>query len=314
MVTRMSAVEKFSKGWDDAQISAWREDVMVSGKKRDYEVIKSQVAALPANTNTVETYATTSDGYPLYRITVGDVNNGNPNILIVGGVHGYEPSGVEASVKFLQEEAPKLSQEFNFVVYPCITPWAYEFDQRWNSQAQDPNRLFARGDKFADIEECRYFMDSMELNTIPFTAAFDLHETPDSDRKLRVLRSERFGTPLAPDYLEIPQGFYMMLTKRDTAGENAEQLLFGQAILDEVKKISPIAPEATMLEGKVNYGGVILAPASEGLTRHYLGKHAGLVAVTEVYPDHKDMSPEKSIDTQIAAVKGGLNYVRNLYI
>lgn len=312
--------QKLATGWNESQVRTWHDQVTAAGKVRDYSCIVARVNALPANTHYVETYATMSDANPAFRITVGDVHNGKPNILITGGVHGYEPSGVEAALQFTQKYAPTLTKEFNFVTYPCISSWAYEHDQRWNAQAEDPNRLFTQTEKSApsgihrtfDIEECRHFMTSMESETIRFSCAIDLHETCDRDIELRVLRSERFKEDLSEDYQDIPQGYYLILSKRDTAGQNGAQLLFGQSIIDQVRKVSPIAPEETILNGKINYGGVILSPPSDGLMRTYLDRYAGLVAVTEVYPDHKTMSSAKSVQAQIASINGVLNYVRGL--
>lgn len=308
------------KGWNERQVKDWHDTVLAAGKKRDYADIVTRVNRLPANTHAVETYGMTSQGHPLFRISVGDVKNGKPNILITGGVHGYEPSGYEAALAFVKDQAPSLTNEFNFVAYPCISPWSYEYDQRWNPQGEDPNRLFTRTPKAMpegihrtfDIEECRHFMTSVESSGISFACAVDLHETCDRDRELRVLRSERFNEALAADYQDIPQGYYLTLSKRKTAGENGLQLLFGDAIMREVEKTSPIAPEAKILGGKENFGGVILSPPSDGLMRTYLDGHARLVAVTEVYPDHPEMTPEKSIQAQLASIHGALNYVRGL--
>lgn len=313
-----NAEQILNKGWNERQVREWHASVIARGKVRDYETITSRVTRLPANTHTVETYGVLSGVYPLYRITVGDVRNGKPNVGIVGTVHGYEPSGVEAALRFTREEAPSLTNEFNFVVYPCFSPWAFEYDQRWNEQAEDPNRLLtrkaitasAKAFRTYDIEECRYFMTSMEQHQVNFACVTDLHETCDRDIELRILRAERFDEDLARDYREIPQGYYLTLSKRETAGENGRQLLFGQSIIDEVQKVSPIAPEATILNGKVNYGGVILSPPVNGTMRTYLDDHARLVAVTEVYPDHADMSPERAVQAQLASIRGALNHLR----
>jgi hypothetical protein len=304
-----NAQQKLEKDWNESQIQSWYNSVLAQGKKRDYADVISRINRLPANTHTVEAYAVMSDENPAFRISIGDTNNGNPNILITGGVHGYEPSGVEAAIRFAEKEAPALTDKFNFAVYPCISPWAYEYDQRWNALAQDPNRLFAHGDNIIAIEECQHFMTSMEQNGTEFAAAIDLHETCDRDVQLRILRSERFGSPLAADYQDIPQGYYLTLSKRNTENENRLQLLFGRAVINEVQKISPIAPEKSILEGKENFGGIILSAPSKGLLRTYLDGHAKLVAVTEVYPDHPQMTPEKSVQAQLASIRGVLNFI-----
>lgn len=313
-----NAAKDLQKGWNESQVRDWRQSVVAAGKKRDYGEIVSRVTRLPANTHVIENYATTSDGNPQFRITVGDVGNGNPNILITGGVHGYEPSGIEAALIFAEKKAQPLTARFNFVIYPCLSPWAFEHDQRWNADGEDPNRLFTRTPgapkphvfRTTDIEECRHFMNSMESNGVTFACAVDLHETCDRDIGLRILRSERFDEELAPDYREIPQGYYLTLSRREAEEDNDTQLSLGRAIIDEVRKVSPIAPESTILNGKRNDGGIILSAPSNGLLRTYFDNHAKLVAVTEVYPDHKAMTPEKTVAAQLASIQGALNYVR----
>jgi hypothetical protein len=59
-----------------------------------------------------------------------------------------------------------------------------------------------------------------------------------------------------------------------------------------------------------NQGGIVLAPATEGLTRSFLAQHARYVAVTEIYPDHVTMGPEKAVQTQLAAIHGALEYLQ----
>jgi len=57
-------------------------------------------------------------------------------------VHGYETSGVQGALLFLQSAAAAYSESFNLLVVPCVSPWGYETIQRWNAQAVDPNRSF----------------------------------------------------------------------------------------------------------------------------------------------------------------------------
>ncbi|MCB9973330.1 MAG: succinylglutamate desuccinylase/aspartoacylase family protein [Rhodospirillales bacterium] len=315
-------VEVDHKGWTSGQVSEWFSAMMNTGRKRNYDEVKARLQALPANTHTLETYGDLSvdlDRYPLMCVSVGDFENGKPNILITGGVHGYEPSGIEAALRFLETEAMPLSEKFNFKVYPCLSPWAFEYDHRWNNQAEDPNRLFSKDLNFlagingqpgrvARIDECQNFMDSMEQSGISFAGAIDLHETPDRDVFLRQERADRFGTPLGDDYQIIPQGFYLILTTPGQEQDIWDELKFGRHIISGVKGVSPIAPEEIVLNKK-NQGGIIFSPPSEGTLRSYLSNHAGNVAVTEVYPDHPEMNPDTAVATQIAAVHALLDYL-----
>ena len=297
------------QGWDIRQKLDWFAAISQS-QKRDYcNDVVSRLRALPSNTHTLEKYGSLSidkDRYPLFNVRVGDFDNGNPNILITAGVHGYEPSGIEAALTFLETDAAMLTNAFNFVVYPCISPWAYEFDHRWNAFAEDPNRNFSRAGNVNQIDECVRFMNSVEARGAKFAAAIDLHETPDRDIELRQERASRFGTELEEYWQSVPQGFYLMMTK-PTSSCLGHRAKFANSIMKEVSEVSPIAPEPDLL-GYRNNSGVIWAPNKGNVLRVYLGNHADQVAVTEVYPNHKDVGHKKAIDVQRAAIYGAIHY------
>lgn len=67
-----------------------------------------------------------------------------PAVLVTGGVHGYETSGVQGALRFLSTAGAGYAAKVNLVVAPCISPWGYERIQRWNAEAVDPNRSFRR--------------------------------------------------------------------------------------------------------------------------------------------------------------------------
>ena len=49
--------------------------------------------------------------YPLYAVKTKDWNDNLPAILVTGGVHGYETSGVQGALLFLKDKA-KSFQEY----------------------------------------------------------------------------------------------------------------------------------------------------------------------------------------------------------
>lgn len=61
--------------------------------------------------------------YPLMSVKTRNWNSNKPNILVTGGVHGYETSGVQGALLFLKKEALKYSDKFNILVCPCVNPW-----------------------------------------------------------------------------------------------------------------------------------------------------------------------------------------------
>ncbi len=77
----------------------------------------------------VEKYGALSidkDRYSLLCVKPRNWDKNKPNILVTGGVHGYETSGVQGALLFLKTEALKYSEQFNIMVCPCVNPWGYE--------------------------------------------------------------------------------------------------------------------------------------------------------------------------------------------
>ena len=64
------------------------------------------------------------------------------SVLITGGVHGYETSGVHGALSFLETRATDYLDRFNIACAPCVSPWAHETSNRWNPLTIDPNRSF----------------------------------------------------------------------------------------------------------------------------------------------------------------------------
>ena len=80
--------------------------------------------------------------YPLFSAQTKNWSKEKPYVLVTGGVHGYETSGVQGALLFLQTKAEEFSEHFNILVAPCVSPWGYECIQRWTAKAVDPNRSF----------------------------------------------------------------------------------------------------------------------------------------------------------------------------
>lgn len=312
--------EAHAVGWNKKQVEDWHNAVIAGGKVRSYhDDVVARLEALPSRTHTVRQYGTVSSGgaqtYPVFKVTVGECKD-NPDVLLMGGVHGYEPSGIQASLRFLEEEAVDRSKDFNIIDYVCVSPWAYEYNQRWNWQAEDPNRLFTRNrpdvkagiHRTLDIDECRNVMDDVEKADKRYLLAIDKHETSDMDIALRLDRIARYGMPHDPDYKIIPQGYYLTLSEPNEM-ERWHTMSFGSAIIDEVAKVSPIVTEEFVMKKK-NHGGIIFPPAADGLSRTFLAAHSRYVAITEVYPDHPRMNPEKAVQAQLASIRGGLDFVK----
>lgn len=289
--------------WGDAEKAEWLARQRV---KRSYasEVLK-KLEPLKRRFE-VESYGALSfapDRYPLFSVRSRAWNPNLPTALVTGGVHGYETSGVQGAIRFLETAAEAFAGSFNLVVAPCVSPWAYETVNRWNPHAIDPNRSF-RADGAS--EEASLLMRLADSLSEGLLVHIDLHETTDTDdSEFRPALAARDGVHL--DRWGVPDGFYLVGAADKPAPE------FQAAIIRSVERVTHIAPpdadgniigEPLQQRGVINYAARALGLCA-GMTE------ARYVTTTEVYPDSPRVDPENCIQAQVAAVVGGLNYAQD---
>ncbi|GKT37374.1 Succinylglutamate desuccinylase/aspartoacylase like protein, partial [Aduncisulcus paluster] len=181
---------------------------------------------------------------------------GKRTALITAGVHGYEVGGIYAALKFLETTASEYTDKFNLVVVPCVSPWGYETNNRWNPYTVDPNRSFCGENKAEESTFLKQF-----VATIPGEIAIhiDLHETTDRDKTVfRPALAARDGVESTSD--GIPQGFYLV------ADEARPELPFQKAVGRSVEAVTPIADkddEGNILGKPAIAHGVIYYPMRE---------------------------------------------------
>ena len=242
--------------------------------------------------------------FPLWAIRSRHWNAALPTVLVTGGVHGYETSGVQGALRFVDAHAAEYASRVNLLVVPCVSPWAYERIQRWNFDAIDPNRSFREA---SPAQESAALMRMVEPLRGQWAAHIDLHETTDSDEsEFRPALAARDGKPFEPG--SIPDGFYLV---DDTANPQPE---FQQAIIQAVARVTHIAPADDKNE-------IIGSPAVAQGVIHYAMKALGLCAsitgaryttTTEVYPDSPSATPEQCIAAQVTAVCAALGFLSEM--
>lgn len=239
--------------------------------------------------------------YALVAVRSLPFDPAQPSVLVTGGVHGYETSGVQGVLEFLMSRAVAYSDRVNLLAVPCVSPWAYERINRWNYDAVDPNRNFRPG---GPSIEATALLDLVRGVPGGFLAHIDLHETTDSDEtEFRPALAAREGEAFEPG--EIPDGFYLV---DDTENPKPE---FQQAILAAVERVTHIAePDADgrIIGSPMVAKGVIEYPLAQlGLCTSITG--APYTSTTEVYPDSPRTSPQQCVQAQVEAVCAALDFV-----
>ncbi len=239
--------------------------------------------------------------YSLYALRSRRFDPAVPTVLVTGGVHGYETSGVTGALEFLETHAGHYAGRVNFLVAPCVSPWAYEHVNRWNYDAIDPNRSFRT---LGPSREATALIELVASIEQPFAVHVDLHETTDSDEaEFRPALCARDGKPFMPE--TIPDGFYLC------ADSENPQPAFQQAIIAAVEGVTHIAPpdsKGEIIGSPVVAHGVIEYPLARlGLCASITG--ARFTTTTEVYPDSPRTSPQQCRLAQVTAVCAALDHV-----
>lgn len=242
-----------------------------------------------------------ADGaFPLVAALTREWDARLPVLVVTGGVHGYETSGVHGALRFLEQHAADEAPRANLLVAPCVSPWAYERLQRWTCDAIDPNRSFRPG---SEVQESAALMRLVAARAGRVAMHIDLHETTDSDEtEFRPALAARDGKAFEPG--SIPDGFYLV------DDESNPQPEFQTAILEAVAGVTHIAPadaDGTIIGSPVVSPGVIRYPfAALGLCAGMSG--ARYTTTTEVYPDSPRATPEQCIVAQLSAVRAAIAF------
>ena len=277
--------------------------------------------------------------YPLYAVRTRGWAASKPSILVTGGVHGCETSGVHGAILFLREAAAAYGSMFNILVAPCLSPWSYETRQRWNPDAVDPNRSFSAGGELVEgrlfnpeaaTEESEALLELLDsLGVSTWACHMDLHETFDAAApELQAIRGSRAVETLGLS--SMPDGFYLV---SDAA--RPHQMEWHSAITDAVSRVTPIATRwngaqsslpasrgatksadfrarhrearATGSTLQVAQEGVLAIPSTASIGMCAGATNAEYATTTEVYRRHDNA--EQCNRAQLAAVVGAIEHI-----
>ncbi|HJU26976.1 MAG TPA: M14 family metallocarboxypeptidase [Rhodanobacteraceae bacterium] len=240
------------------------------------------------------------DSYPLYALKSRNWRDELPIVLVTGGVHGYETSGVHGALRFAETQAANYAGRVNPLVVPCVSPWGYERIHRWNALALDPNRSFREN---SPAPESAALMRLVAPIRERILLHIDLHETTDSDEsEFRPALAARDGEEFVPG--EIPDGFYLCADAENPQPE------FQRAVIEAVAKVTHIAPADA--NGQI-IGSPVVAPGVIEYRFRELGLCPGITdaryrTTTEVYPDSPRATPEQCNAAQVAATCAAVEY------
>jgi hypothetical protein len=286
--------------WGEQERAEWR--AQQTRQRSYYEDVVARIEALADRFEKVA-YGQlhhADDAYTLYALRSRSIDSALPTVLITGGVHGYETSGILGALEFLENHANDYSGSVNLLVVPCVSPWGYERINRWTFDAVDPNRNFRPG---GPSPEATALMEMVNTAAKRYLLHIDLHETTDSDEtEFGPALSARDGKVFEAN--PIPDGFYLVADGED------RQLAFQQAIISAVEQVTHIAPpDAT---GNIIGSSVI----ARGIIEYRMAELALCASITnaqfrtttEVYPDSVHTTPDSCVRAQVTAVCAAMDF------
>lgn len=155
----------------------------------------------------------------IYYIHLPSKSKNPVKIFLCAGVHGDEPAGVEALIKFLERNNSDLLDNFEFFAIPCLNPYGYSHNVRWNSDGVDINRTF----------ENNLSVEALLVKTFLAEKHFDVFVDFHEDWEYR--------------------GFYLF-----EISKLGRQI--GKEIITSIEKIGEIKKEK-IIDGFINCNGVI---------------------------------------------------------
>ena len=115
--------------------------------------------------------------YPLIMAGWQGPYRAERSVCLSAGMHGDEPAGVEALMRFIERhlEDEHLLRRFRFTVFPCDNPSGHDLGTRENAQGIDLNREWKKPRPPAEVALVR-----RALRGRKFHLSVELHEDVDS--------------------------------------------------------------------------------------------------------------------------------------
>lgn len=146
--------------------------------------------------------------HPIFAITFNSDSKTQKTTCLVGGLHGEEPAGQLALLKFLETFQPQKHPKTKIIILPVANPTGFDRGVRQNFLGWDINRHFFDKRPVAENKIICNFLKNEEINIL-----HTLHE--DFERKefyLYILEHKESG--VAKKIIKLAKQFFPIYKKR----------------------------------------------------------------------------------------------------
>lgn len=241
-------------------------DVVIKGLSENKQIILEKVCD-------------DTQSHPVVLVRSQSFDPSKPTVFLSAGMHGDEPAGVHAIIRFLNTDLHRYIDRFNIVALPCLNPSGFDAGMHNTSSGMNINDYFGKQSNDAVVQAIEAKIKPLAPSVV---LSFDLHEDNSGDQL----------------------GCYVYEAVSKATGRMAHQVLEALSPTDICK-----TPE---IYGAKNTEGVIEedmdeSPESLGGLHGYLKTQGARNAMVIETPSA--WSFEKRVQTHLAMINRGLEKV-----
>jgi len=247
-------------------------------EKRSYTGVSQRIEALSNQKIHVETVGSIGP-YPVYHVLLRGDTDAPHRILLTAGVHGNEPSGVEAVLRFLEKDHGDLLNHFEFSIIPCVNPEGYVQDTRENGQGVDINRAFEE-DNVAEVQIVKNLFSENQADCF-----LDFHEDWEATG-FYLYEGTRDDQSIGPRIISQVETIGPIDLKGDDDGGNDEPLSHGVYAVATSWGTMGLAPY--MLKFHASRAIIAEAPSDWAMETRVAAHLSALETVLACYPERHE--------------------------
>jgi hypothetical protein len=194
------------------------------------------------------------EGKDIYLVTINP--KAKKTIFFLGGIHGNEPGGPLATLKWLEDAS--VPEDIRVFLIPCANPHGFERDVRTNSSREDQNRRWC--DDYLRGENKLIRDGVIADNKIDFLHT--LHEDP-SAKEFYLYYSDEGNRPFYERIVKKASEFFPVSKSDTVRGRYAREGMIPHSKLDMASKRDRCAIETHFKE---NLGAEYLTTEPPGQT------------------------------------------------
>lgn len=143
-------------------------------KERNYMRLMNEFINIPTplEIKILDTIRFNNENYPVFCFRIH--SKAKHNVVINSGCHGNESVGTKVILRFLTEFDKELLCDYNFWIFPVISPIGYTYDRRTNGQKLDPNRHCYLQNSPVEVPEFKIFDEEVPNKIDLFV---DIHQS-----------------------------------------------------------------------------------------------------------------------------------------